>query len=109
MPPVGVTLGILIGLITGLIFLLILWITAVNIKVSRQTGQKVKDPRIIALLFSIPVCWAGGYFGNTAILGSINFEEISAIYFAYLLSTFGLIIVYPSVILIIRVVRDMGK
>lgn len=109
MPPVGVTLGVLIGVITGIIALLIMWQISVNMKVMMKTGEIIKKPTIIALLFSIPGCWFGGYLGNAAILGDISFEEIIATYLTYLLSTFMLIMIYPLARLIIRVARDIGK
>jgi len=109
MPPVGVTLGILIGVITGIIALLIIWQISVSMRVMVKTGEIVKKPTFIALLFSIPGCWVGGYFGNTAMLDSFNFNEILAIYLTYVLSTFMIIIIYPLTRLVIRVAGDIGK
>lgn len=109
MPPVGVTLGVLIGVITGIIALLIMWQISVNMKAMMKTGEIIKKPTIIALFFSIPGCWFGGYLGNAGILGAVNFEEIIATYLTYLLGTFMLIMIYPLARLIIRVGGDMGK
>ena len=109
MPSVGVTLGIGIGVVTGIIALLIMWQISVSMNVMMKTGEIIKKPAIISLLFSIPGCWVGGYLGNAAILGAINFEEIIATYLTYLLSTFMLIMIYPLARLIIRVAGDIGK
>ena len=83
--PVSMSLGILDGLITDLISLLV-----------------IRYPKYIKVLFSVPACWALGFVGDGAILDFIDFSAIIGDYFSYLLMSFGLIMIYPLIVLILK-------
>lgn len=108
---IGVPLGILIAVVTGLITLVTMAQINEALIIMRKTKQisAKKIQIIIGLLFSVPFCWVGGHWASTAMLSSVDFNEMLPSYLTSLAATFMAIMSWPLIRLIIRVANEIGK
>ena len=99
----GIPLGVLIALITGLALILLLRVAIVE-------RPNLKDTiALVSQLLAIPTFWFGGPWIATAVVAAIKADTLWPLYLVTLAIIFFLIVIYPLVLLIVRVSNQIGR
>lgn len=98
---IGVPLGILIGVVSGVVFLLLfktLWRASVK-----------QIPLLIGEMLSIPTFWFGGHWLTTALLESVDLNEMLPSFILSLTCVFVPIAMASVIFVIVRYGTERGE
>jgi hypothetical protein len=101
--PTGVALGFLIGLITGIALMLL-----ISTAVSSHAGSHARTAAMITELLAIPTFWFGGPWLSGTLLKVVDLQSVLQSYMVVLAVTFGILPMYPLVIVVVYLGRQMG-